>query len=541
MYSEFFLAVFIPWIITVCLFIIIIAFLFSLPEIVKGFLRLPNLVKLLLLSAIIGGAFIRFYWTPFTHRIYYDEDRYLTYTVAFAKYNKAESIVVGTPKKLVSGFPDEAVRLTLPVANAWILKTFGYNEHNLFVAAKILNSLQIPLIFIFSYLLFSNFTVALFATFGMAFLPNNIYWSTSITLDPYFVTFSLIAMVSTCLYALKPNLKNGALFIAALFTLFCVRIEAFLFLPIIILTIIFLRKQSHEKKFLQKIDLLIYLVAVFFIGLRALASISVLGKQWCCAENLPLEAFYPDYFIRNLLPNIYNLFNRVEFPFLITVLAIIAAIKINNKKMYILLLWIVSYFVIYSLYYAGMFYTFEYSGSYGRYFLILCPAILILAGLSVDLLFKQSKKFILISILIFMISLTSLFTQYRTLISTSPFSKLVDDGPIFIHNFIYKTMIPNTPKNSILISNLPAMTIMTGHPAAFLAGLMEDKTTQDFIRESLKNKVKVYSTIPYNCVDLPQQCEEMFKLFQFIPYNVEKNKTNFQFAEVLLQTPKETK
>ena len=96
-------------------------------------------------------------------------------------------------------------------------------------------------------------------------------------------------------------------------------------------------------------------------------------------------------------------------------------------------------------------------------------------------------------------------------------------------------MIPNTPKNAIVINNVPAVTILAGRSVTFYGSLLSDKTARNFIINSLKNNIRVFSSAPYNCLDIPQECEEMLKYFVFEPTKDKiKNPYNIQFAEIKL-------
>ncbi len=527
MSAEYFLAVFLPWLITIALIITILVSLLILPQLIFSFFKLPKRVTLLLAAFILAGVLVRYFWTPFTHRIYYDEDRYLTYSVTFARFGEAKSILTATSKKLIEGFPDQTVRLTVPIINAWNFKLFGYNEYNLFVAAKLISSLQIVFIFIFCWLFFQDYFIALFSAFGMAFLPTPVFFATSLGLDSYFLTFALLAVVATCWYAKHPDVKSGILLISSIFLLLCVRLEAFLFLPIFGLIFISLRNENKKpgnfRIKLNRLDFIFGFILLISISVRALASISVIGKQWCCAEALPLEAFYPSYFIRNLLPNIFNLFNRREFPFFISLLALISLVKMENRKILLLAIWLVVFFIVYSSYYAGMFFTLEFSGSYGRFFLILIPPLLILSGMSLkEVVQKKKWPYRLLLILIFL-TLIPTIIKYRSMISTSAYFNLVEIVPVVNHDFLANYIIPNTPSNSIIINNITAYTLMKDRSTTFLSTFLNDKTTQDFVVNSLKKGIPVYSLPPPpECKQFPQECETVNKLFDFKPVKLNK-------------------
>ena len=541
---ELFISVIIPWIITAFLIVVFLSFLYYIPRLLVQFIRMPLFVKLVVIVALVAGVLVRFYWVPNVHRIYYDEDRYLSYAVTFARFGEAKSIEYATQTKLVKGTPDKAIRLTVPVINAWGMKLFGYTENTLFIIAKIFSSFQILLLLILAYQLFKSHTAALVSALGMALLPGPVFWSPSLNLDSYFVFFALLSFVATGLYAKKATVINGALLIASLFLLLCVRLEAFLFIPIFIWALFIIRREP-QVQFITKADIPYIVFGSTFIGLRALASISVVNQQWCCADALPIEAFYPSYFIRNLLPNLLQLFTRIEFPFVITILAIISIVRMQNKKVALLTLWFLSYFILYSLYYAGMLYSEEFSGSYGRYFLILIPPLLMLAGHTVWLLQKYIEKLSLIRKIVYIslfigvfVTLSfGTFASYRTLVSTSPYYRGVDEGPAFIHSYTEHYLAPNTPKDSIILTSMTAYFAMIGRTTGLAGLFIDDIEIRDLVLSELKAGKRVFSVFPYQCSVDPKACDKIIKYVDYYPVKTKKEPPGGSyFAEIKLNS-----
>jgi len=537
---EVLISVIIPWILSFLLCGLIIVFIIKIPLIFKEFLKLPLYIKIIFVVIFFGGFLVRFYLTPNQHRILYDEDRYLSYSVTFAHFGEAKSIVYASSDKLLRGDPDQAARLTVPIFNAWIFKIFGYSENNIFIAAKIVSSIQILLIFILAYLMFESHIVAIFAAFGMAFLPTPVYWATSSTLDPYFVFFTLLTFTSIYLFVKKPNNVNGFFLIICIFLLLFVRIEALFSIPIFAL-ILFNSYKNGNSKLLTKKSIFFYSLLFFMVLFRTFISFSVLGKKWCCAEGLPIEAFYLPYFMRNILPNILNLFVRVEFPYFITILSLVGLIKMKNKNILILGVFLVGYFILYSTYYAGMLYSHEFSGSYGRYFLILIPPLLLLAGNTIEDFINyirnkfRKKAFIIFLISVFIVTYTFLPTikHYKDLIFISPYYQLVEAGPIFNHEIIEKYLIPNTPKDSIVLTNIASLFVMEGRATSLFASFTQEKEVQDYVFSSLKKHQRVFSIYPYLCDNDTIECISLKKTFDIVPYK--KLVYNIPVMEIILK------
>jgi hypothetical protein len=519
--SDFILAYLLPWLVSFCLLVVLLVLVFSLPSLYRSILKMPKKVGFLLLIITLSGGLIRFLWVPDDHRIYFDEDRYLSYAVTFARFGKAVSIELATPQRSIMGTPDSAARVTVPVLNAWTLRFFGFEEKNLFRLARWVNTAAILLLFIASYLFFRSYFAALFSAFGLAFLPTPVYFSVSTSFDAYFVFFALLSFVSFCLYARKPTFLNGLLASASLFLLLCVRIESYLFLPILLGAFWIIRRENIPiTNGLIKTDLWFVFLAGIFILIRSLASLSILGKPWCCAEALPLEAFSLQYIVRNTLPNLLSLFTKAEFPFVITLLAFLTILGKSSKKVIILDLWLLLFFSVYSLYYAGIFFDYQFSGSYGRYFLMLIPPFLMLSGLALTRLHKSYQ----IILALCLVTLVPTIINYRKMISSSPYDLLVEKGPRVLHEFLDNKILKETEPDAVIIHNLTAPVLLKGKTAVYAGYLYEKKEVQDFVVEAIKNNKKVYIDQTHRCELFPDVCREIENLFKFTPFI----KENFQ-------------
>jgi hypothetical protein len=126
--GEFLIATVLPYVLTFFFCGLVITTCIYLPQLGKGFIKLTTPSKILLGVALILGAYIRFQIVPSTQRVLFDEDRYLSYAVSFAKFGKAISVDIATTNHSISGKPDQAVRSTVPVTNALVLRTTHFSE-----------------------------------------------------------------------------------------------------------------------------------------------------------------------------------------------------------------------------------------------------------------------------------------------------------------------------------------------------------------------------------------------------------------------------
>lgn len=512
-----------PWLIMGLFFIIILLLLLQLPTLLRALMKVPKPVILLLFVTLAVGAYVRFAWTPNMDRIYFDEDRYLSYAVSFARFNQETSLEAATPKTLILGKIDQVARITVPTLNGLVLKMFGMSKTNLHLTAKLFSTLQILLLFTAVVLLFENPVVAAIASFIFALTPVNIFWAPSTALDSYFVFFSLLAFVGACWYGRNVTFKSSLFFATTTTLLLFVRFEAFLFL-FVLLGVIFAVRKTSGKKLLEKNDLRFLTLIAPLILFRALISISVLGQTWCCGEATPLEAFQTGYFIRNTLPNIASLFNRPEFPFIIAILALFTLLGRRDLRILPLALWLFFYFFIYSFYFAGLFYTYSFSGSYGRYFLMLVPSFTILSSLSLYAVWELFKKShaplkILLVALCFcaLATLYPTVQRYRGMIYLSSYDYIVDMPARRLQDFLRLVILPQTPKDSIIIHPLTDLILLDGRTGIYFGTFLTNKDIIKYVRrEILKRPVFMIET--HTCVVNPEKCEKILPYFELVDY-----------------------
>ena len=522
MNTEFILGYIFPWTASVALAAIIIFTCLLTPIIIRFMRAIPMTAIIILASLVIIGGYIRFFWVPNDHRIYFDEDRYLSYAVSFARFGKAVSIELATPTRSIMGKPDEAARVTVPVLNAWTLRLFGYRETNLYIMAKTVSTATIFLMFGVSYALFGSIFLSLFAAACIALLPSMVFFSPSIGFDSFLLTFSLLSLLTTCLYARKKGIATGILMLSAVILLICVRVEAIAFLPI--LAVAFFRIRMTARGRLAKSDFLFGALSFGFVLTRIIVSLTLIDKPWCCAEALPLEAFSFAYLLRNSIPNIFVYVTRPEFPAMLTILAIPPLFQPVNWKIKLLILWLTEFFLIYSSYYAGLFFDKVFSGSYGRYFLMQIPPLVMLAGLTLD---QFRRKYLqrpwsrrgtyIVGVFLIFISLVPTARMYPKLISYSPYDLLVEAGPRILHQFLDETFIGSTKKTDVIIHNLTAPILLSGRTAVYSGYFYDHKDVQDFVVTALKQGKTVYFDQTHHCDAFPDSCTTLLSRFVFTP------------------------
>lgn len=543
MTAELLLGSLFPWITALFLGVFILIHLLLLPKLVFRLLKAHKLFLIVVLLSLVGGAYLRFTVVPNQHRIFYDEDRYLGYSVSFARLNKAVSVELATPQESIIGKPDQAVRITVPVLHGLVLKLFGFSEEHLFNTSRVLSLLLAVYVAALSIQLFRSYLGAIIALLGMLYLPIQVYWSASMALDPYFVFFAVASVVAMLTYLSRSSKLNTIYFASTVFLLLCVRIEAFILLPLF--AYIWVRyRQKQGLSLFQKDDIFLFSLLLPLILARGFASISVLGQKWCCADSLPLEAFSMKYITRNTLPNLLYLISGYEFPSVLSIPALWLALHSKNYTHRFLLLWIIAFFALYTFYYAGLFVTAEFSGSYARYFLILIPPLFVLFGdFIASYLYpwmKRARKNIFIGLIFILINLGQLtynFWNYKDLLIFMPaMFNAVDQGPVYVHAYLEHIFLKKIPKNSVVIHPITSVPYLKGHTSVYYQYFLENDTTVDFVRRALQRKQRVFIMNALECGAIPYKCEKIQKIFSArrSSLNEKSSNTTFEIYELYL-------
>lgn len=370
-----------------------------------------------------------------------------------------------------------------------------------------------------------------------------------------FVFFALVSGIAAIWYAKRPTMSSSIFFASAVSLLLFVRIEGLVFLASLVWLVRSVR--IYEKTpVLSKRDASFFLLFFPILAVRVVVALPLFSQTWCCAEATPLEIFQLGYFWRNTIPNLQTLFFQKEFPFLITILAMRTMFRAHSRiqrgdvsvgKITVCIIWFVSYFMLYSFYYVGIFYSYTFSGSYGRFFLMLVPPLLILSGLTIDdgytrflTASHKHKTNMLGFALLSLLSLYPTVISYRTTISVSPWDRLVDEGPRLMRTFLTDDLIPNTPKNALIIHPLTGAILMTGRPAVSVEAFVFQQRAIDFVKAHLKAGKPVYMLATDVCEATPYKCNLIGDTFIYTPLEIPNQKVPaFSALNVTLNTAKQ--
>lgn len=282
------------------------------------------------------------------------------------------------------------------------------------------------------------------------------------------------------------------------------------------------------------------------VGVRILVSLSVFGNVWCCGEATPLEVFELGYLIRNAIPNLAVFFVLAEVPFVLTLLGIRTLFGKRDLRIVPLGLWVVIFFFLYSSYYAGKFFDYLFSGSYGRYFLMIVPPYLILASVSIEdawkYLARAPKKLKVAGVVASVLLLATLYPtvkKYPRMISTSPYENIVERGPINMHDHLEKVILPQVPKNAIIIHSLSSVALLHGYAAVYFPSFFFDPKVSKYVLAQLKKGQPVYMLQTYICQADPKKCDFFTPIADLVPVKSKlPNPYGGEFLELKLRTQK---
>jgi 4-amino-4-deoxy-L-arabinose transferase-like glycosyltransferase len=445
-----------PIFLTVNFVFIIVSLFFSLKDIKKVLKPIKRNTWILLFLILIMGLVLRVFFTPHTHRVYFDEDIYLDIAKEILTEQKACLCNYGDHKgcydcvfmKWPNGHP-----FTMTIA----FLLFGISENVAHALAVFLGTLSILLVFLVGYLLTKKVEIGLYAALLFTFIPMMIVWTGTVAAEPFFIFYALLAVFSFLLLIEKE--KWSTYLFAASSAAFAsqFKTESGAILVVIALMLLLfdqkLKVRIGTRKFLISFFILVMLITPYLIHAYHASKTDTWGASG--------EKFSFGYVIKNAVDNaIFWIkgYENIDHPFVFTIFALIGLIYtfIKERKFFIFLsLWFLIFFMIYASFYAG-------SVRYGtdvRYSLNGYPPFVLLGGFGLyfihKLLMKKIKNEIIIfAIFLFAVILT--FSFYVSSIST-PAEKIMEAGEARIYHDYFLNYTSNLDKNCYILSHVPSM------------------------------------------------------------------------------------
>ncbi len=377
------------WIIPIFFLIIFslmtFSFFYSIKDFKKIFQKIDKKTWIVILIIFIVGLSLRTFYAPHTHRLYFDEDIYLNIGQNIAREGKNYLCNFGSQTECFDYIYNKQ-----PSGYSFFISIFyflfGTSETMAHYINAIVSSLTTILVFLLAYLLFKSEKVGIFASLIFIFIPVAIRWAPTTSTGTIFIFFMALTVLGFLCY-FKTYKNNILLFsFAALAYTIQFRPEGLLLVPIILLLFLI-----HNKEIFSKIKSKEFMIIITVFSLLIIPHMihlnTVKDEKW----GTEGEKMSTEYFEKNFKDNALFFFENTRFPITFTFFAIIGlAFRNFWKKKIFLILWFLTFFGIYLLFYAGSF-------NFGvdvRYSLPIYVQISILGGCGVFLLYKLLKKII---------------------------------------------------------------------------------------------------------------------------------------------------
>ena len=367
-------------------YILLFAFLsINFKYIYNEFKKIDKKIWILLLLIIILGFSLRMFTAPHAHRVFFDEDIYLNIAQNIKNELKACLCDYGTTEECYRCIPNKQPHAYSAFISMFFF-FFGVKESVAYTATILVGTLSILLIFTIAYLLFKKQSIALYASLIFSLIPENIRWSATTSLGPFFVFFTLLTVALFLLYS---TTKSYLILTAAILS-FAIALQGrpeanLLFLLIALLLVLFNKnplKDMKNYRFILLIFLLVILITPNIIHLKKSSS-----DTWGTSG----KKFSLEYLDNNGRDNAKFFFENTRFPVIFTILAVIGmmySVKDHKKELLLLLIWFFLFFGIYAVFYAG---SFNY-GTDVRFSLSLYPSVAIFAAIGLYLIERTLSK-----------------------------------------------------------------------------------------------------------------------------------------------------
>ncbi|WP_444550894.1 ArnT family glycosyltransferase [Candidatus Magnetomonas plexicatena] len=389
---------------------------------------------------------------PRIHRIYYDENIYLSIGQNIGFLGKAGMCNDGNNHYGVyrcDNIEFNKQPYAYPFLLSLLFKVFGSAEATGFVYNNAVFILSTMLVFLIGNLLFEDVTLSIFAALIFAMIPENIIWSNTAAVEPSAIFSPGAAMLCFLIYMKERDMKSLFLFSVMLPFSLQFRLEAILIIPVMFMYILL-----KDKTLLKSRRLYIFmLISLVLVMTHILQIYSVRNENWgSSGDRMALS-----YFWTNIKVNGLFYFNNVRFPALFTGLAMIGILGGRDffKEKLLLLMWFVLLFGIFLFFYAG-------SYSYGqdvRYSLVSYMPLSILAGagfFQIQRLFKDSGKEIKLIPLIVLFYIFISFMPHIRSLGEESWECRVD------YREAQKMLIMIDKSNSIILTHNPNMFLLWG-------------------------------------------------------------------------------
>jgi hypothetical protein len=476
-----------PLFLEICFFLLVLAIGINCRLIKNLFSGISRAIWVGLAAITLGGLLITVFAAPRDHRIYYDEDIYLSIgqNIAYLK-NTGVHAGEGYGSSLASIWKRWTGRAAMcnegrheygdffcdrleynKEPNGWpylisiVFRLAGVHENPIFWTTNLLYALSIVTAFGIAYLLFHCPYRGLFAALIFALTPEYIMWSNTTAVEPSAACFVGLALLTALIYV--RSRAGSALFLMMVMAAFACqfRPESIMCLGVIGLAVLFFAGEELKRgRFYLALSVLFILIIPHLVHLYA-----VKDMGWGSAG--PKFSF--DFLQGNLKVNALFYLKNVRFPVTFTALFFLGLLlggragKRNGKTFYlyektVVLFWFLLFWGIFILFYAG---SYDY-GADVRFALLSSIPLAVLAGSgSVSLAQSMNRRFRYMQ---FLLAVLIIFSFIPFL----PFVKAITQeawGARYDHMYAME-MAKEVPDNGIVLTHNPNMFLLWGKNAA---------------------------------------------------------------------------
>lgn len=452
-----------PYFLAVNVIIIFSFFLLSFNEILDFLRKIDKKTWIILFFIFAFGFFLRFFITPHTHRVYFDEDIYL---------DIGKEILIRWKAALCNNGDNftcyEYDTMKWPNGHTFFLAIsylfFGIKESIAFNIIAFISSLGIIIIFLIGHLL-KNEKLGLFSALIYALIPVQIQWSGTVAAEPTLAVFTLLSVFFILLSSKKNNWNLFFLGLSVLAYAVQVKAEGVFLIPVAAILILLFDKnlkiRFFDNKFVISILMFLVLITPYLIHIIYASKVDTWGSD----EG----KFGLKFAKRNIPENLIffvNGYYQIEHPLMFTIFAALGVISLlmKDRRTFIFLsAWFSIFFLLYGLFYAG-------STRYGadvRYMLSVYIPFSLFGGfglLSINSMLSRIFRSETRSIIIIFILTLVIFYFYIPTVSMKPNEIVEANQARTYHEFVVDEAL-KLDENCYILSHTPSIFLILNRPS----------------------------------------------------------------------------
>ena len=365
--------------------LIIIGLICARKTIQKGIASISLRSWALLALIVALGLVLTVGVAPRTNRIYYDEDIYQDQGHNLADLHRAQICNEGKMEfgrlnckrfeynKWPSGYP---YLLSLAYRSFGVAEKWSFLLNNLSIAVGAL------LIFGVGILLFKSEAAGLIAALAYVTIPQNTLWFNTAAVEPSAAVSAVAAILAWLAYVRSGS--SRLLFVAAVLTPLTMqfRMESILIAPLAAAIILLFRPKAILQRDFWRFALMAAVLLLPLVG----HSLAIRDEPWGAGQQ---ARFSLEHFSHNFPINFLYYFRNIEFPFVVSIMAIIGAVGLGRwRERLVAGIWFLAFWGIFVFFYAG---SYRY-GADIRYSLVSYAPLAILAGGGADQLVQWFSR-----------------------------------------------------------------------------------------------------------------------------------------------------